>query len=39
MTLHRHRPIGAKALREAIPPAYVQALLDQYVRYAGTSMA
>lgn len=35
----RDAPIGAKALREAIPPAYVQALFNQYVRYAGTPMA
>lgn len=28
--------LGAKQLREAIPPAYVYELLNQYVKYAGT---
>lgn len=28
--------LTAKELREAIPPAYVWELLDQYIRYAGT---
>lgn len=28
--------LGAKELREAIPPAYIYELLDQYLRYAGT---
>lgn len=34
----RDAVIGTKPLRAAVPPAYVQALLDQYLRYAGTPM-
>lgn len=29
-------PLTAKELREAIPPAYVRELLDQYIHYSGT---